>query len=172
MMIFKANPNDIQQLVNLVNGAYRGEAALQGWTTESLLLDGIRIDEEEMKSYFANPAVTLLKQVDGEGGIVACVYLEKLPGNRLYLGMLTVKPTMQAQGTGKLLLAEAESYAAKMECTAIRISVIPVRHELVAWYKRRGFMPTGEMLPFPKDTRFGIPRQPVELMIMEKTLDS
>lgn len=159
---------DAATLTALVNSAYRGETALQGWTTESNLLDGQRIDEQEMQLYLQNPAVKLLKYVNSDNEIIGCTYLEKVTDNRLYLGMLTVKPDLQAKGIGKQLLAAAEDVAEEAGCTIVKISVIPVRTELVAWYKRRGYVPTGEMLPFPADTRFGIPRQPLELMIMEK----
>ena len=46
--------------------------------------------------------------------------------------------------------------------------VISVRHELIAWYERKGYRKTGETEPFPTDNRFGIPTQPLEFIIMEK----
>lgn len=170
MPIVNATLEDITDLTALINSAYRGESSRQGWTTESNLLDGMRIDEAAMQEYFANPEVTILKYISDRGELVGCVYLEKVKDNRLYLGMLTVKPTIQAQGIGRQLLQEAERIATALNIEAIKISVIPVRHELIAWYERRGYAATGQMLPFPTDTRFGIPRQPLELMVMEKAL--
>ncbi|GAB2692184.1 GNAT family N-acetyltransferase [Mucilaginibacter koreensis] len=170
MPIVNATFEDITDLTALINSAYRGESSRQGWTTESNLLDGMRIDEAAMQEYFANPEVTILKYISDSGELAGCVYLEKVKDNRLYLGMLTVKPTIQAQGIGRQLLQEAERIATALDIEAIKISVIPVRHELIAWYERRGYAATGQMLPFPTDTRFGIPRQPLELMVMEKAL--
>ena len=170
MPIQKATPEDTTALTALINSAYRGETSRQGWTTESTLLDGMRIDDEAIDEYFSNPAVTMLKYITDDGELAGCVYLEKVANGRLYLGMLTVKPTIQAQGIGRQLLQEAEHIAVSLNCTFIRISVIPVRHELISWYNRRGYQATGQMLPFPTDTRFGIPRQPLELMVMEKAL--
>jgi ribosomal protein S18 acetylase RimI-like enzyme len=170
MPIVKATTQDISALTTLINSAYRGETSRRGWTTESNLLDGMRIDEAAIQEYFANPKVTLLKYLNEKGEMAGCVYLERLKDNRLYLGMLTVKPAIQAQGIGRQLLQEAERIARAENYEAIKISVIPVRHELIGWYERRGYQATGQMLPFPTDTRFGIPRQPLELMVMEKVL--
>ena len=44
--------------------------------------------------------------------------------------------------------------------TRMELSVIDVRIELVDWYRRRGYEPTGEQQPFPYgDERFGRPRR-------------
>ena len=170
MPILKATFTDVPVLTNLVNSAYRGETALRGWTTETNLVDGQRIDEQTMREHFDNSSATLLKYINEHGEITGCVYLETVKNNRLYLGMLTVNPDMQAQGIGKQLLTSAEELAKELGCTAMRMTVIPVRHELVMWYKRHGYKPTGEMIPFPNDTRFGIPKQPLELAVFEKQL--
>lgn len=170
MPILKATVADVAALTALVNSAYRGETALRGWTTESHLLDGQRIDEESMQGYFQNASVTILKYINTNGRLIGCVYLEKIKNDRLYIGMLTVQPDLQAQGTGRQLLEAAEDIARQSGCIAVRMTVIPVRHELVAWYKRRGYEPNGEMMPFPADTRFGIPRQHLELMVLEKQI--
>lgn len=171
MPIVKATANDISELVALVNSAYRGETSRQGWTSESHLLDGIRIDEAELQSYFRNPAITMLKYVNEDDKIIGCAYLEKVKDNRLYLGMLTVNPALQAQGAGRQLLQAAEDHARELGCTVMKISVLPMRDELIAWYRRRGYESNGQVLPFPTDTRFGIPKQPLELMVMEKMLE-
>jgi hypothetical protein len=40
------------------------------------------------------------------------------------------------------------------------LDVIDIRTELIAWYRRRGYVPTGATKPFPYgDRRFGIPRR-------------
>ena len=48
------------------------------------------------------------------------------------------------------------------------MTVISVRDELISWYERRGFCATGEKQPFPNDPRFGIPKQPLEFIVMKK----
>jgi ribosomal protein S18 acetylase RimI-like enzyme len=98
------------------------------------------------------------------------VYLQKQE-NKIYLGMLTVSPDIQAKGVGKKLLKAAEEYAFVQECRAITMTVISLRKELINWYERRGYKATGDRKPFPNDPRFGVQKQPLEFIVMEKNLE-
>lgn len=110
----------------------------------------------------------LLKCTD-EHEIVGCVFLEK-QNTKMYLGMLTVSPNLQGKGTGKLLLSAAESKAKELGCNSVMMTVISVRHNLIAWYERHGYTITGEKKPFPNDPKFGIPKIPLEFIVLEKIL--
>ena len=167
MLITKATIADAPELTRLVNSGYRGESSKKGWTTEANLLDGVRIDESTMIKYFQDPYITILKYVNDEGQIIGCVYLEIKEG-KLYLGMLTVSPDVQANGIGRQLLHESEVVATELNCTTIYMTVITSRHELIQWYERRGYKATGEILPFHEGTRFGVPTQKIELAVFEK----
>jgi len=169
MPIIKAARADVSELNILVNSAYRGEASKQGWTTEANLLDGVRIDEETLRGYFDDPNVIILKNIDDHGQITGCVYLEvKTP--KLYVGMFSVSPLLQNGGIGRNLLLSAEAYAKQLNCNTLTITVISTRIELIAWYQRRGFKATGEVQPFHEGTRFGVPKQLIELIVMEKNI--
>jgi ribosomal protein S18 acetylase RimI-like enzyme len=160
---------ELPALVALVNSAYRGESSQKGWTTEADLLDGIRTDEHSIKTLMEQPGAQILVAHDSADSLIGCVYLFKQNAS-LYLGMLTVAPDMQAQGIGKQLLAAAEAHAKAVECTSIVMSVIDLRKELIAWYERHGFIATGETKPFPSDPAFGIPRQKIQFIIMQKIM--
>lgn len=166
IFITKATIDDVPVLARLINRSYRGEAAKKGWTTESHLLDGLRIDEETLGQYISDKDTVILKCTNDDE-ILGCVYLNK-SGDGLYFGMLTVNPDKQNIGTGKLLLKHVEWYAREQNCNRVHMTVISVRDELIAWYERHGFTKTGEVKPFPTDTKFGIQKQPLELLIMEK----
>lgn len=168
MSITQATLSDAAELTALVNSAYRGESSQSGWTTEAHLLDGIRIDEATMCEYLQAPDTAILKYTDEESRIIACVYLQKFSNNRLYLGMLSVSPTLQAGGIGRQLLQAAEARAKKLECTIIFMTVITTRLELIDWYKRRGYVDTGKREPFHDTKRFGTPKDYIELMVLEK----
>lgn len=170
MSVVKATHADIAALNLLVNCAYRGETSKKGWTTESHLLDGSRIDEETIAGYFNNPDITLLKYTHNDGQIRGGVYLEKKE-HKLYLGMLSVWPEMQDSGIGRALLQEAEKFALSLDIGTIEITVISSRAELIDWYKRRSYEATGVVLPFHVDKKFGVPNTPIELMVMEKKLN-
>ncbi|HZY39834.1 MAG TPA: GNAT family N-acetyltransferase [Mucilaginibacter sp.] len=167
MPITKATAADVPELNILVNSAYRGESSKKGWTTEANLLDGIRIDQETLYSYFDDPKITILKNINEEGRITGCVYLEERQP-KLYVGMFSVSPDLQAGGIGRALLLAAEDFAKEIDCHTLTMTVISTRHELISWYERRGFKATGEIQPFHDGKKFGIPRQEIELIVMEK----
>jgi ribosomal protein S18 acetylase RimI-like enzyme len=168
-MILNATLADVPALNILVNSAYRGDSSRRGWTTEADLLDGIRTDEENLCDMIDNQAATILKY-EQDGEIIGCVYLET-KADALYLGMLTVSPDIQATGIGKQLMGAAEALAIEKDCRRMTMTVLPMRHELVAFYERRGYQKTGQTQPFPHENpRFGLPRQPLEFIVMEKEL--
>ena len=167
-VITPATPADISALDQLVNSAYRGDSSRKGWTTEADLLGGIRTDEAGLQAMLDKPDATILTyKTDGQ--LVGCVYLER-KGDDLYLGMLTVAPELQTAGIGRTLLEAAENQARAQQCRVITMTVIPQRTELLAWYERRGYHPTGETQPFPDDPRFGLPKVPLSFIVMEKVL--
>ncbi len=169
MSITKAGFADISQLNILVNSAYRGEVSKMGWTTEADLLDGIRIDEETLKKYLEDHNVIILKNTDDGGNITGCVYLE-IREPKLYVGMFSVSPVLQGNGVGRNLLQAAETCAKQLNCHTLTMTVISTRLELISWYERRGFNATGETVPFHDGTKFGVPKQFIELIVMEKTV--
>jgi N-acetylglutamate synthase-like GNAT family acetyltransferase len=170
MTITQATLSDATELTALVNSAYRGESSRQGWTTEAHLLDGIRIDEPTMREYLQARDTVILKCVNDEGGIIACVYLQQFSNKKLYLGMLSVSPAIQAGGIGRRLLLEAEVWAKKKDCKTIFMTVITTRTELIDWYKRRGYRDTGKREPFHDTKRFGVPKDYIELMVLDKEI--
>jgi ribosomal protein S18 acetylase RimI-like enzyme len=165
-----AAKEDIAPIEKLVNSAYRGDSSRKGWTTEADLLDGIRTNKDVLSGMINRGDSIVLKCSNAKNQLVGCVYLQKKE-DKLYLGMLTVAPDIQAQGIGKKLLQAAEEYAQTQQCTAITITVISLRQELIKWYERRGYKATGERKPFPSnDPRFGLPKQQLEFIVMEKQL--
>src|SRR5258708_15649343 len=110
MSITKAILADASELTKLINTAYRGESSQKGWTSEAHLLDGIRIDEPTITEYLQDANITILKCTNNDGQIIGSVYLE-VRNERLYLGILTVSPTLQTNGIGRQLLHEAERVA-------------------------------------------------------------
>ena len=170
MSITQATVTDVPALNKLVNSAYRGETSKQGWTTEANLLDGLRIDEETMTGYFSDPNIIILKHTDDAEEITGCVYLE-LRAPKLYVGMFSVSPVLQGKGVGRALLEAAESYAKQLHCTTLTMTVISIRTELIAWYQRRGYLPTGATEPYPTDHELGRPlHENLHFIVMEKPI--
>lgn len=150
---------DVPAIVGLVTSAYRGEASRIGWTTEADLLDGERIDPGVLRADIERPRSRVLL-VERDGALVACAHVAVEDGAG-YFGMFAVRPDLQGAGLGNALLLEAERVVRdEWMLAALRMTVIDVRDELIAWYERRGYRRTGIRKPFPYgDTRFGVPRR-------------
>ncbi len=165
-----ADPSDIPELLPLINKAYRGDASRQGWTTEADFIAGeLRTDADDLARLMARPGAVFLKASDAAGTIGGCVFLEKRDAG-LYLGMLSVAPELQGHGIGKLLLQGAEMHARHVGCRVVFMRVISLRAELIDWYVRHGYRNTGVLEPFESPEKFGVPKQPLEFVILEKTL--
>jgi ribosomal protein S18 acetylase RimI-like enzyme len=163
--------DDIDAVVALVESAYRGDASRVGWTTEADLLDGRRTGRDDIEAILARERSMLLI-ADDERGMVACAHVMVEDGAG-YFGMFSVDPRRQGGGLGKQVLAEAERIVREAwGCDAMRMTVIDVRDELIAFYERRGYRRTGIKKPFPYgDARFGLPkRDDLRFEILEKPL--
>lgn len=160
MITFRtAAPADAAALVALVNSGYRGESSKKGWTTEADLLGGQRTDPEKMREMIVAEGSRVEMAFDADGGLLGCVHLKKESDGSCYLGMLTVDPARQAAGAGKAIMAHCEDAARAWGCSRMRMTVISVRAELIAFYERRGYRKTGVTEPFPEDDpRFGLPK--------------
>ncbi|MEU8585959.1 GNAT family N-acetyltransferase [Streptomyces sp. NPDC048664] len=154
-----ATGSDVDALVALIESAYRGDASRAGWTTEADILKGRRTDRDRIRAIVQEPGSRMLLAERG-GETVACCQLEHR-GEHAYFGMFAVSPALQGAGLGKVVLAEAERSARTVwGVSQMRMTVISVRDELIAWYERRGYRRTGQMSPFPYgDERVGIPQR-------------
>jgi ribosomal protein S18 acetylase RimI-like enzyme len=159
-LVFRdATPADVDAIVQLVESAYRGDSSRRGWTTEADLLDGRRTGSDEVLADIARPHSRVLL-AERDGALLACAHVAR-EDNAGYFGMFSVQPGLQGGGIGKALLAEAERVVAReWTLPAMRMTVIDVRDELIAFYERRGYRRTGIFKPFPYgDARFGLPRR-------------
>ena len=169
-----AKPEQALKISALVNSAYRGDSSKVGWTTEADLLDGQRTDEESIKSIILAADNYIELAIDSETSeILGLVHLKHETHETLYFGMLTVIPEAQSRGLGKQLLQHIENHSRARGFKNIRISVIHLRAELIAYYERRGFKPTGYFEPFPADNPlFGLPKvQDLKLLEFIKILN-
>ncbi|HEY2345830.1 MAG TPA: GNAT family N-acetyltransferase [Xanthomonadaceae bacterium] len=164
-----ATPADADAIVALVESAYRGDASRVGWTTEADFLEGRRTGADDVLAQIARPRSRILLAESGDG-LLACAHVA-VEDDAGYFGMFSVRPGLQNAGIGKAVLAEAERVAREdWSLPAMRMTVIDIRDELIAWYERRGYRRTGIIKPFPYgDARFGIPkRDDLRFEILEK----
>lgn len=176
-----ATADDAEAVADLVHAAYRSEESRQGWTTESHLVGGQRVDAAMVRELVAaDDGVVLVLDDPAVGAtsperparLIACCHVERRAGTA-YVGMFAVRPAIQGQGLGRRMLAAAERQARDWGRTTLELTVLDHRPELLAWYERCGFALTGVRHPFPYgDDRFGLPQRPdLALLGMSKPLD-
>jgi len=153
-MIRIATSADAPQITAVINAAFR--------IAEGFFVDGNRITQAEVEELLAKGAF-LLAEADGK--LNGCVYVE-LRGERSYLGLLSVDPTIQQSGLGSLLMIEAERYCRERGSHSMDILIVNLREELPAFYQKRGYVESGTT-PFPADVPTKIP---CHFINMSKTL--
>jgi GNAT superfamily N-acetyltransferase len=166
----RAEAKDAVELAPLINSAYRGDESRLGWTTEAELLEGWRTTEEDLQKLIG-PSISQILMCHDDGVLVGALHLQ-LVSDAAMLGMFSVRPRLQAKGIGKALLAEAERVVVRdWWATRMLMEVIPVRHELIAFYERRGYRLTGSAREFPVNAAVWTPKSPdLKLALMEKSL--
>ena len=145
---------DAPQITAVINAAFR--------IAEEFFVDGNRITQAEVEELLAKGAF-LLAETDGK--LNGCVYVE-LRGDRSYLGLLSVGPTIQQSGLGSLLMLEAERYCRERGSHGMDILIVSLREELPSFYQKRGYVESGTS-PFPPEVPTKIP---CHFINMSKTL--
>ena len=140
-----AQPQDFSRVVEIVNNAYRGLGGTPGWTNETELLSGQRINVSALSDIAARKE-TILLVMRKSGRVIGNVALERLGSGPWYLSMLVVDPLNQLGGPGKM---NAEAFALEHGAEAMQLSVIAQRTSLIEWYERRSYVRRGETNPFP-----------------------
>lgn len=127
-----ARADDAAAVTRLVNAAY---------AVEQFFVRGDRVSMEVVKGLIADSAVLVATDDDADD-VTACVHIE-IRGDRGYFGMLAVDPVRQGAGLGRALIAAAEGEARRAGCRAMDIKVVNLRGDLLHFYGRLGYRPTG-----------------------------
>ncbi len=179
-LIVPAVRDDLEEVAAMVNSAYRGDTARQGWTHEAELIEGRRTDVRSLAEEITAPdpsTILILREAPG-APILACVLLQRYRDadevTRCHLAMLTGRPAAQNRGLGRLMVEQAEDHARHLGCLVVDLTVIHLRSELLAWYERRGYRRTGRTRPFPYgDERVGVPtRADLHFLELQKPLSA
>jgi GNAT superfamily N-acetyltransferase len=138
-----ATSDDVPALVRLINAAF---------VVEQVAIEGDRIDHAGAEKYMQTGEFLLLAE---NATIAGCVYTAKR-GDRAYLGLLSVEPSMQGRGLGAQLVAAAEKHARQQGCIAMDLRVISAREELLPFYQHFGYAIT-HTSPMPAEAPLKIP---------------
>ncbi|MDB5528887.1 MAG: family N-acetyltransferase [Devosia sp.] len=160
---------DVGAIHALVERVYRGPEARAGWTSEADLLSQPRTSLAEVAGLIADDNHRFVLG-ERDGKLVACAMIERR-GEAGYFGMLSVDPAVQTAGIGRALLAQLETSVGTLwKCNVMTLYVINLRHELIAWYERRGYVQTGRHHPFPFEQHPASGRDDFDVLEMRKAL--
>jgi predicted N-acetyltransferase YhbS len=140
--IRSASAVDIPGIVTLLNAAFAME-----W--DFIARD--RTSAPEIERYMTTGTFSVVD--GGTDALASCMYLEQR-GDRMYLGMLAVRPGQQGSGLGRRMMDEAERQTVARGCVAIDLRIVDRRTELPPFYRKLGFVDNGtEPLVDPKLTK-------------------
>src|SRR5262245_449446 len=130
--IREATLEDVPALLRVINAAY---------LVEREFVEGDRLSERDLRDYFAR-GMFLVAARDDEPP-VACVFLQAMSPDRMYLGLLAVHPSAQSHGLGRFMMAAAERRCRDAGVRVIDIRVVNLRTELPPFYESLGFVHDG-----------------------------
>jgi N-acetylglutamate synthase-like GNAT family acetyltransferase len=148
-----AQLDDAESIARLVNTAFR---------QERFFIDADRTNPDKVCALLQKGKFLLAEEA---GKLAGCVYIER-NGERGYFGLLAVDPAVQRSGLGSRLVAAAEDDCRSAGCRVMDLTIVNLRKELPAFYRRLGYTESGT-LPFPSDQH---PNQPCHLVRMSKPL--
>lgn len=152
--LYRADYKDSRAIADLVNLTYRGPT---GWTRETEIIDGVRTCQDEIEKLMLNPEACFLVSY-WQQRLAACIYVMH-ENERAYIGFFAVDPGFQEKGLGKRILSQAEKFASStMGVCKFIMFVVSQRQELIAFYRRRGYVSTGRIEPYPVHLGMGIPK--------------
>ena len=168
-----ANSSDIQNLVILINQAYRTNNAAS-WTSEQGIVAGARINEQQLLHFLAQKNVRLFVadiQDNPQQGLLGCIGLT-FQQDTVEIGTFCVAAAWQNQGIGRQMLKYAEMQAqeicANLKC--YEMFVLDARSELIEYYERCGYVKTAYIENYPIHANVGIPLIDLKLQQMKKSI--
>lgn len=171
--IRQAYLDDAKSIHNLIEKSYRGESAKSGWTFESDLIDGPRLQNGEIEHCIQDKNQKFLVAIDNYGVLIGVICVTK-NDDWVEFGKFSVEPKLQGHGIGKQLILAVSDFAKNAwGATSLKLMVISSRTELVDFYKRQGFVETGQTMPFIDIHPYVILKNPnahLEIMVMERPI--
>ena len=107
--IRNAKIDDVAQLVELINVAYRTQSE-RSWTTEKAFIDGTRITNKQLSEDLSRSNFKLFVGENEQGLLVACIGLS-FNHNSVEIGTFAIDSSVQNLGYGKQMLNYVEAYS-------------------------------------------------------------
>jgi N-acetylglutamate synthase-like GNAT family acetyltransferase len=148
-----AKPNNADAIARLVNTAF---------LVERFFIERDRTNPATVRSLMEKGKFLLAEDAPN---IVGCMYME-LRGERGYFGMLSIEPSRQGTGIGRMLVNAAEKTFREAGCKFSDLKIVNVRADLHTLYHRWGYA-DASTAPYDDPTPTKIP---VHFINMSKPL--
>ncbi|MCH7335175.1 GNAT family N-acetyltransferase [Acinetobacter sp. NIPH 2699] len=170
--IRKAKIDDLEQLVKLINAAYRTQSG-RSWTTERDFIVGHRITSDQLLGALQQSNFELFVGEAEQDQLLACIGLT-YQKDCVEIGTFAIDPSVQNLGYGRKVLDSIEEYITNNYpiVTNLIMYVLDIRTELIAYYERRGYQVTGHIESYPIGADVGQPLVPTQLIEMRKTIQN
>ena len=154
-----ADCSDVPAIAEVINGAYRVEAAF---------IEGDRTAPEMIAAMLAEPdsAFLVVDNPDPATKRLAGAVFVQVRGTRGYFGPLAVDPMLQGKGLGKAFVRAVEAYCRDRKCEQLDLDVLSFREELPPFYAALGFVMSGTA-EYDEHQRL---RCPAHFILMTKAL--
>eukprot|EP00842_Homolaphlyctis_polyrhiza_P000016 jgi/Hompol1/1014/HPOL_002631-RA len=161
LVVRDAVDSDLDPLLETINTAYRTTAS---WTHE---VGSPRTHREEMQSILDHAKTSksrilvLTSQATGTKilGTIKLAAYEPSPfarvvasSSKVILGMFAVHPGFQSMGLGTLMIRRSIEAAREAGYEEAIVWVLEMRREIMEWYQRLGFKPTGARFQYEDPT--------------------
>jgi GNAT superfamily N-acetyltransferase len=117
-----------------VNAAYAIESGCEGVSFKK----GLRLSDPYERNFVKAYEDGRIIKVSRHQEIVGITYWEMKSQCTLYFGPFAVRPDCQGKGIGRIMLEEIERLTSLHSATAIDISVVNHRSDLLPWYTSLG----------------------------------
>ena len=145
-----ATQEDATWLQQHIQSSFRAQDTVrEEWTASAVLNEGFTLTPDAVTGWFSSGVGIIIAADPTTSQPVGSVNVGKKNGNA-HIFMLAVVPERQRDGVGKVLLEYAERWcASEWKVHKVGLNTLNTRHNLIKWYKRRGYKETGEVSPFP-----------------------
>ena len=136
MHIRGARAADVDAVTKLINTAFE---------VERFFKHGDRTTPDHVRRLLEAGTILLAETgLPAEAGVALAgsVYVE-IRGDRAYIGMVSVEPSLQRGGIGLALMSAAEDYGRRRDCSAADVTVVNLRTELPPFYRKLGYVEAG-----------------------------
>ncbi|KAG2221172.1 hypothetical protein INT45_007749, partial [Circinella minor] len=142
---------DLKQLdtiVKVVNDAYN--VSNVGWTTPKHIFNEERTNNKKIQDLVQTNGTThvLYFALDGETIVGTIMFTQPDEKGEAYCSLLAVAPAYQSKGVGGQLFRYILNQMTKRNIETATLSTFAGRTEVIAWYKKLGFIEEPEKVDF------------------------